>query len=58
MIKQFDVVVNIVHGKISNTTGGSFGTLFIHIDGEPKAVAEALSFLAKQEIQAEVIEHV
>ncbi|WP_339195572.1 methionine ABC transporter ATP-binding protein [Solibacillus sp. FSL R5-0449] len=58
MIKQFDVVVNIVHGKISNTTGGSFGTLFIHINGEPNAVAEALSFLAKQEIQTEVIEHV
>ena len=57
MIKQFDIVVNIVHGKISNTTGGSFGTLFIHIDGDKAQVSEALQFLTKQAIQTEVIEH-
>ncbi len=57
MVKQFDIVVNIVHGKISNTTGGSFGTLFIHIDGDKAQVREALQFLTKQAIQTEVIEH-
>mgnify|MGYP003448118651 FL=1 len=57
MIKQFDIVVNIVHGKISNTTAGSFGTLFIHIDGEQHEVEKALNFLTMQEIQTEVIEH-
>lgn len=57
IIKEFDLVVNIVHGKISNTTGGSFGTLFIHIDGDKAQVTEALTFLTKQAIQTEVIEH-
>lgn len=57
IIKEFDLVVNIVHGKISNTTGGSFGTLFIHIDGDKAQVTEALNFLTKQAIQTEVIEH-
>ena len=57
IIKEFDLVVNIVHGKISNTTGGSFGTLFIHIDGDKAQVSEALNFLTKQAIQTEVIEH-
>ena len=58
IIKQFDIVVNIVHGKISNTTGGSLGTLFIHIDGEKAQVSDALNFLTQHEIQTEVIEHV
>ncbi|MER1958611.1 MAG: methionine ABC transporter ATP-binding protein [Solibacillus sp.] len=57
IIKEFNLVVNIVHGKISNTTGGSFGTLFIHIDGDKAQVTEALNFLTKQAIQTEVIEH-
>ena len=49
--------VNKGLGKISNTTGGSFGTLFIHIDGDKAQVREALQFLTKQAIQTEVIEH-
>ncbi|MER2039309.1 MAG: ATP-binding cassette domain-containing protein [Solibacillus sp.] len=57
IIKQFDIVVNIVHGKISTTTSGSLGTLYIHIDGTPDQVTAALSVLAQHEIQTEVIEH-
>ncbi|AWE08466.1 methionine ABC transporter ATP-binding protein [Lysinibacillus sp. 2017] len=58
IIKQFDIVVNIVHGKISTTNGGSLGTLYIHIDGPADEVKAALNFLAQHEVQTEVIEHV
>ncbi|MCH7323000.1 methionine ABC transporter ATP-binding protein [Solibacillus sp. MA9] len=57
IIKQFDVVINIVHGKISTTTGGSLGTLFVHIDGDKQQIQQALQFLKQHEIQMEVIEH-
>ena len=58
IIKQFDIVVNIVHGKIATTTSGSLGTLYIHIDGSADQVTAALNFLAQHEVQTEVIEHV
>lgn len=58
IIKQFDVIINIVHGKISTTTGGSLGTLFVHIDGDKQQIQQALQFLKQHEIQMEVIEHV
>lgn len=57
IIKQFDVIINIVHGKITNTMGGSLGTLFVHIDGDKQHIEQALQFLQQQEIQMEVIEH-
>lgn len=57
IIKQFDIVVNIVHGKISNTASGPFGTLYIHIDGPEDQVQAALNVLTQHAIQTEVIEH-
>ena len=58
IIKQYDIVVNIVHGKIATTASGSLGTLYIHIDGSADQVAAALNFLVQHEVQTEVIEHV
>lgn len=57
MIKKYDIHVNIVQGDISHTVNGPYGTLFVHIDGSEQAVDAALSFLAQQEIQTEVIRH-
>ncbi|HEY4622784.1 MAG TPA: methionine ABC transporter ATP-binding protein [Solibacillus sp.] len=57
IIKQFDVIINIVHGKISTTTSGSLGTLFVHIDGDKQQIQQALQFIKQHEIQMEVIEH-
>lgn len=57
IIKQFDIVVNIVHGKISNTTSGPLGTLFIHIEGSDDQIKAALQILAQHKVQTEVIGH-
>lgn len=57
LIKQFDVEVNIVHGNISQTASGPYGTLIVQIVGEDSNVQKALDLLNSIEIQTEVIEH-
>lgn len=58
IIKEFNVEVNIVHGNITQTTSGPYGTLIVQIDGKPNEVEEAFKLLESREIQAEVIDHV
>ncbi|KGR75117.1 methionine ABC transporter ATP-binding protein [Ureibacillus sinduriensis] len=58
IIKEFNVEVNIVHGNITQTTSGPYGTLIVQIDGKPNQVEEAFKLLESREIQAEVIDHV
>lgn len=53
LIRSFNITVNIIQGKISPTQNGSYGTLYIHLDGEEKE--QALQFLQSQEISVEVI---
>ena len=38
LIRNFELEVNIVQGKISQTRNGSYGTLFIHIDGSNEEI--------------------
>jgi len=54
-VKQFDVEVSIVHGNISQTKNGAYGTLIVQIDGSKTNVAEALRYLNTVEVQTEVI---
>ncbi len=55
LVKQFDVEVSIVHGNISQTKNGAYGTLIVQIDGSEANVAAALSYLNTVEVQTEVI---
>lgn len=55
LIRNFDVTVNILQGKISQTQSGSYGTLFIHLDGAEQEVAKAVSFIGEQQVGLEVI---
>jgi D-methionine transport system ATP-binding protein len=55
LIRKHDVSVNILQGKISQTQNGSYGTLFIHIDGELNEVTRAMEFLHSQQVGVEVI---
>lgn len=56
LIRSFEITVNIIQGKISPTQNGSYGTLYIHLDGQEEEVGKALQFLQSQEISVEVIE--
>lgn len=55
VIRSYKINVNILQGKISQTQHGSYGTLFIHVDGDAAEVKKAIEFLHSQEIGVEVI---
>lgn len=57
LIRNFDVTVNILQGKISQTQAGSYGNLFIHINGEDQVIADALSYIKSHQVSVEVILH-
>ncbi|MFJ5623315.1 methionine ABC transporter ATP-binding protein [Peribacillus loiseleuriae] len=55
LIRNFQLDVNIVQGKISQTQNGSYGTLFIHMDGTDEEIAHAITFIKEQQVGVEVI---
>lgn len=55
LIRQYNVIVNILQGKISQTQKGSYGTLFIHIDGDEEEVEKAVDFIRSQQVGVEVV---
>ncbi|WP_066065808.1 methionine ABC transporter ATP-binding protein [Neobacillus soli] len=55
LIRDFDVVVNILQGKISHTQNGSYGTLFIHLDGQSSEIQKAIDYIHSQQVGVEVI---
>jgi D-methionine transport system ATP-binding protein len=55
LIRNFNVTVNILQGKISQTQSGSYGTLFIHLDGDSEEENRAIDFLRSQQVGVEVV---
>jgi D-methionine transport system ATP-binding protein len=55
LIRKFAIEVNILQGKISQTQSGSYGSLFIHLDGDEQELNQALEFIYNQQIEVEVI---
>ncbi|MGM0875442.1 MAG: methionine ABC transporter ATP-binding protein [Bacillota bacterium] len=55
LIRQFSIEVNILQGKISQTQNGSYGSLFIHLDGDERELNRALEFINNQQVEVEVI---
>lgn len=55
LIRNYEVTVNILQGKISHTQNGSYGTLFIHIDGQIEEVEKAINYIVAQQVGVEVI---
>lgn len=57
LVRNFELDVNIVQGKISQTRSGSYGTLFIHLDGKEDEMLRAIEFIKAQQVGVEVITH-
>lgn len=57
LIRSFDINVNILQGKISQTQNGAYGSLFIHVHGSPEEVTKAVDFLESAKVGVEVITH-
>ncbi|WP_202617898.1 methionine ABC transporter ATP-binding protein [Bacillus dakarensis] len=55
LIRNFNVTVNILQGKISQTQNGSYGTLFIHLDGADDEITKAIDYIHSQQVGVEVM---
>lgn len=55
LIRNVNVDVNILQGNIARTKDGSYGSLFISLEGTSDAVTEALAYIEKHHVQAEVM---
>ena len=57
LIRDYNLGVNILQGKISQTQRGSYGTLFIHIDGQSSEIDKAIDYIQQKQVGVEVIEN-
>ncbi|MEH2920449.1 methionine ABC transporter ATP-binding protein [Samsonia erythrinae] len=57
VIQTYHLTINILHGQISHTRNGSFGELYIHVEGNEQETVSVLTFLQQREIAVEVIKH-
>jgi len=55
LIRNFDITINILQGKISQTQNGAYGTLFIHLDGDESEIIKAIDFINTKQVGLEVI---
>ncbi|MGJ9384080.1 methionine ABC transporter ATP-binding protein [Salipaludibacillus sp. CF4.18] len=55
LIRKFEVTINILQGKLSQTQDGSYGSLFINVTGDEHHIKEAIDYIRKQEVEVEVI---
>lgn len=57
LIRTFEIEVNIVQGKITKIHEGSYGTLFIALNGENDEIDKAITFIKSKRVEVEVIAH-
>ncbi|UFT98252.1 methionine ABC transporter ATP-binding protein [Radiobacillus kanasensis] len=52
--KKYDVDINILHGKVTQTQKGAYGTLFVNLEGSDEEVTNALDFIRSTSVEVEV----
>jgi D-methionine transport system ATP-binding protein len=55
LIRQFDIEVNILQGKISRLKDSSYGTLFLQVIGEQQETEKGIQFLKQHGVEVEVL---
>ncbi|MBX0357398.1 methionine ABC transporter ATP-binding protein [Halobacillus sp. Nhm2S1] len=56
--RKFEVDVNILHGKITQTQKGAYGTMFVQFDGDRTEVQRAIEYIESTSVEVEVNPHV
>ncbi|MCP3032814.1 methionine ABC transporter ATP-binding protein [Halobacillus sp. A1] len=56
--RKFAVDVNILHGKITQTQKGAYGTMLVQLDGEEAEVKQAVEYMKATSVEVEVSPHV
>lgn len=57
LIRSFDLEINILQGKITQAQSGSYGTLYIQVQGEAAIIEKGIAFLRENSVEVEVIEN-
>ncbi|MGV2621625.1 UNVERIFIED_CONTAM: methionine ABC transporter ATP-binding protein [Halobacillus marinus] len=52
--REFALDVNILHGKITQTQKGAYGTLFVQLEGEESERQRAISYIQSTSVEVEV----
>lgn len=52
--RKFQVDVNVLHGKITQTQKGAYGTLIVHLEGEKEEIERALTYVRETSVEVEV----
>ncbi|WP_270179918.1 methionine ABC transporter ATP-binding protein [Alkalihalobacillus sp. CinArs1] len=55
LIREFQIEVNIIQGKVTHTQDGPYGKLSVLLKGEQSAIDKALSYAREQKVEVEVI---
>lgn len=53
--KKFNVAINILQGKITQTQKGAYGTLIIHVEGDDEEVEKAIDYITSTSVEVEVV---
>lgn len=57
LIRHFELDVNILQGEISQTQKGSYGTLFVQLQGKDEEIVRAIAFIRDKTVEVEVVEY-
>ncbi|RWZ54910.1 methionine ABC transporter ATP-binding protein [Halobacillus fulvus] len=52
--RKFEIDVNILHGKITQTQKGAYGTMFVQFEGEQQEIQRAIQFIESTSVEVEV----
>ncbi|TGB02217.1 methionine ABC transporter ATP-binding protein [Halobacillus salinus] len=52
--RKFEVDINILHGKITQTQKGAYGTMFVQFVGEKDEIDRAIEFIESTSVEVEV----
>ncbi|MBP1969504.1 D-methionine transport system ATP-binding protein [Virgibacillus natechei] len=56
--KKFDIAINILQGKITQTQAAAYGTLFVQVEGDSEEINRAVSFIHDEtSVEVEVVRH-
>lgn len=59
LAKKFEIDINILQGKITQTKGGAYGALIVQIEGDDAEVKRAINYIAEDtSVEVEVIKDV
>lgn len=56
--REFSIDLNILHGKITQTKKGAYGTLFVHLEGSQGEIEKTITYIEGTSVEVEVITHV